>query len=270
LIVASTAGSHAAAQPAALVIGHPGHELRVHHWLERTRPIVFVLTDGSGRGGVSRLDATRDVLARTGSVPGELFGPLTDRACYDALLAGDVALFQDLARRLASALVAADIRQVASDAVEGYNPTHDVCQMLAAAAVDIAAAGAAPGRDIAHVEFPLVGSPSPEEELADGDTRLVLDDAALDRKIAAARAYPGLAGEVEAALRAHGREAFRVECLRRACASPERPGDAPFYEQHGARRVEEREYPAVVTLRDHVRPLARALRTLVDDVRARR
>ena len=33
----------------ALVIGHPGHELLVHGWLEVARPIVFVFTDGSGR-----------------------------------------------------------------------------------------------------------------------------------------------------------------------------------------------------------------------------
>jgi hypothetical protein len=29
--------------PAALVIGHPGHELRVHGWMEHARPQVFVL-----------------------------------------------------------------------------------------------------------------------------------------------------------------------------------------------------------------------------------
>src|SRR5207302_1404403 len=30
----------------ALLVAHPGHELRVHGWLERERPLVFVLTDG--------------------------------------------------------------------------------------------------------------------------------------------------------------------------------------------------------------------------------
>jgi hypothetical protein len=33
---------------AALVIAHPGHELRALHWLRLSRPCVFVLTDGSG------------------------------------------------------------------------------------------------------------------------------------------------------------------------------------------------------------------------------
>lgn len=31
---------------AALVVAHPGHELRVYGWLEQARPRVFVLTDG--------------------------------------------------------------------------------------------------------------------------------------------------------------------------------------------------------------------------------
>ena len=36
---------------AALIVAHPGHELRVHHWMELARPLVLVLTDGSGRQG---------------------------------------------------------------------------------------------------------------------------------------------------------------------------------------------------------------------------
>ena len=32
-------------QKAALIVAHPGHELRVHHWLEATRPVVLDLTE---------------------------------------------------------------------------------------------------------------------------------------------------------------------------------------------------------------------------------
>ena len=31
----------------ALIVGHPGHELRVHAWLGLARPVVSVLTDGT-------------------------------------------------------------------------------------------------------------------------------------------------------------------------------------------------------------------------------
>ncbi|HEX8245140.1 MAG TPA: hypothetical protein VF541_16635, partial [Longimicrobium sp.] len=48
----------------ALVVAHPGHELRVYGWMERARPLVFVLTDGSGSGSEGRLESTTGVLAR--------------------------------------------------------------------------------------------------------------------------------------------------------------------------------------------------------------
>jgi hypothetical protein len=46
----------------ALIIAHPGHEIRVHGWLERAKPVVYVLTDGSGRSGQSRLASTARLL----------------------------------------------------------------------------------------------------------------------------------------------------------------------------------------------------------------
>src|ERR1051326_4543446 len=78
---------------AALMIGHPGHELRMHGWLESVRPIVFILTDGSGRTGQSRLDSTTQILARAGATPGSIYGRLTDLALYTALLEQDFDLF---------------------------------------------------------------------------------------------------------------------------------------------------------------------------------
>ena len=40
---------------AALILGHPGHELRVYGWTRSIRPLTFVITDGSGASGISRL-----------------------------------------------------------------------------------------------------------------------------------------------------------------------------------------------------------------------
>ena len=55
---------------AALVVAHPSHELRLHGWLEQTRPCVCVLTDGAGRSGEPRLTRTTEVLARAGATQG--------------------------------------------------------------------------------------------------------------------------------------------------------------------------------------------------------
>jgi len=76
------------ARPAALVVAHPGHEISLHGWLERVKPVVFVLTDGSGPRGVSRLSSTTRVLERAGARRTEVQA-FTDGRVYDALLAGD-------------------------------------------------------------------------------------------------------------------------------------------------------------------------------------
>ena len=65
--------SRAGGAPAALVVAHPGHELRVHHWLERTAPVVCVLTDGSGANGRSRIGSTLGLLRLAGADAGPIF-----------------------------------------------------------------------------------------------------------------------------------------------------------------------------------------------------
>src|SRR5688572_26672850 len=78
---------------------------------------------------------------------------------------------------------------------------------------------------------------------------LTLDDDALERKLAAARDYPELNGEVEAALRLLGRDIFRSECLRPAAnnaALEDLVEIPPFYERHGENRVREGIYGHVI------------------------
>src|SRR3954447_2801474 len=123
------------APPTALIIGHPGHELRVHHWIERTRPLVFVLTDGSGHTGVSRLASTTAVLERAGATPGAIYGRLSDPEVYRAILDGNVDLFAGLAAGPAAALAGGGIGCAAGDAVEGFNPGHDACRLVINAAL---------------------------------------------------------------------------------------------------------------------------------------
>jgi hypothetical protein len=86
---------------AALVVAHPGHELRVHGWLEQARPLVFVLTDGSGGSGVPRLGSTARLIDRAGAERGSIFGRVPDRDLYAAILDHDHALFAGLASELA-------------------------------------------------------------------------------------------------------------------------------------------------------------------------
>ncbi|MGZ7041231.1 MAG: hypothetical protein ACXVH7_05510, partial [Thermoanaerobaculia bacterium] len=166
---------------AALVVAHPGHELRVYGWLVRARPDVYVLTDGSGRDGVSRLASTVDLLDRAGVVSGAIFGRFTDRQLYEALLDHDVATFTDLAAELAEQFITRGTTTVAGDSVEGYNPAHDVCRLIVDAAVAIAGSR---GVRIENYDFAVVGADAAGSELV-----VTLDDDELAQKMAAARRY---------------------------------------------------------------------------------
>jgi hypothetical protein len=230
--------------------------------MEQSRPVVFVLTDGSGRGNQSRLPATTRVLDRAGATRGVVYGRFTDAEVYRALLSRDIAAFTDTAADLAAALLDEAIDVVVADAAEGYNPTHDICRYLANAAIEIAARVGA--RPIANYEFDLVAAPAaPEGSAANGAAVVTLDEDALARKLAAARGYDEMTAEVDAALAKWGPSAFRVEVLRSVVAHDHWRDPAelpPGYERHGEKRRTDGAYADVIRFRDHVRPLRDALR----------
>lgn len=239
----------------ALLVAHPGHEIHVHGWLEKTRPVVYVLTDGSGRSGHARLASTTQLLARAGARPGAIYGRLPDRALYDAVLRRDVALFRNLAAELADEMVRERFDFVLGDAAEGAILAHDVWRGVINAA--LAAAQHQMGSRIASYAFTLEGPPGQcPAELATEAVWRRLDDLALARKIAAARSYPDLKAEVEAAIAAFGEDAFRLECLHPASRRVHQGRDAiPPYERHGETLVAAGIYPEAVRHERHVVPL---------------
>src|ERR1043165_7577205 len=180
---------------AALVVAHPSHELRIHGWLEQTRPYVCILTDGGGRSGEPRLSRTSDVLDRAGATQGAIYGRLTDLEVYAAILDGDSELFAGLVEELCDAFVTEQIDYVVGDAAEGYSVTHDICRTMIDVAVELAEYRY--GHTVANFDFLVVGRP----EQSHNHEAIHLDDDAFTRKINAALAYsPKLAQDVEAAL----------------------------------------------------------------------
>jgi hypothetical protein len=264
-----TAGDSARGAPraepparAALVVAHPGHELRVHGWVERARPIVFVLTDGSGSRGTSRLASTSRLLERLGARPGSIYGIVTDRRLYEAMLAGDRAWFSDVAARLLDAFRTAGVDVVAADALEGVNPAHDLCRHLVDAVVARARRG---GRPIASYAFALDAPQDTDTSPLPGSLCIDLADDALARKVAAARSYRGLDEAIDTALASHGAEAFRREVLWPADQHAVAPEDPPYYEWFGEQRRQQGVYRDVIRRAAHVEPLAAALRRFGDD-----
>jgi hypothetical protein len=273
--------------PAAVVVAHPGHEVRIHGWLERERPTVFILTDGAGRAGRPRIAATTEYLKRFGMPPGRLFGQFTDTEIYRRVLARDLDSFVRLSEELAEAFVASGVECVTGDASEGYNTSHDIARLLTNAAVEMARRG--DGREVANYDFPVVNRPDHcPAHLREGAAWLRLDDEAFGRKLDAAfEFYPELAAETRDALDGRGQERvveyfdlthdehaatdlsgldmFRVECLRPATpAAAPFESERPFYELQGERKVAEGFYAEVIRYGDHLRPIADALRENVE------
>jgi AcrR family transcriptional regulator len=249
--------------PAALVIGHPGHELRVFGWLGMARPSVSILTNGSGRSGESRLGSTSKVLESAGASRGSIYGRLSDKEAYQALLSRDFEVFTSMAAEMAHSFAQPGVRYVVGDAIEGYNPIHDVCRLLVNAAVALAARDC--GREIVNFEFVVSGDPA-KLQADDNALNLTLEDEAFQQKLAAIRGYAELSADVDDLFTTYGSDAFRVECF---CPSGREPMDKrlssqpPLYESIGEKRVSKGYYDRVITYREHVRPLAEALANLI-------
>jgi hypothetical protein len=246
----------------ALVVAHPGHELRVYQWLRIARPCVFVLTDGSGHSGRSRLGRTTALLKRVSAKPGSIYGRFTDREIYSAILSHNHRLFIDVAEELARAMVAGEFEYVAGDRAEGYNPVHDVCRCVIDAAVDLANRKC--GASISNYDFALarIDRSSPAHT-PDSELSLELTDEELSQKLDAARSYDELSADIDEMLRVGGMDGIRTETLRPVPRVPLNEGvnlEPPFYETYGEMQVAAGHYKTVLRYREHLMPLANALR----------
>ena len=95
----------------ALFVAHPGHELRIYGWLERARPQVHVLTDGSV--DVFRVECLRSVTTALGEATSPADPPYYEHYGRKQVEAGD----SSRAIRLRDHLVplAADLRRHVSE-----------------------------------------------------------------------------------------------------------------------------------------------------------
>lgn len=251
---------------AALVVAHPGHELRAYYWALLARPQVFILTDGSGRSGGPRLDSTTKILEQIGAKSGCIYGRLTDRQVYSAIIGQEINLFIGLVEELAETLIYEKIDYIVGDALEGYNPAHDVCRLIINAAVEIASR--MKGQSIPNFDILLTSkSGDYSEALFENAIWLHLEDDVLARKLESARAYPKLTGDVERILKREGIQAIRTECLR-----PVPTGirenftvELPYYEAYGEKQVAAGLYENVLRYREHFVPLAQALHQYLND-----
>ena len=263
----------------AMLVAHPGHELVIHEFVARFRPLVAVLTDGSGHSGRSRIDSTTRVLEALDAQPSGFYGAITDAHCYAALLAGDEDLFIGLAEQVAALLVESRIDLVVGDAGEGWNPVHDIWRNVIDTAVDLAAART--GSRIRNLEFLLFGPHTVTTSSCTAESIVLrLDAAAYERKLASGAAYGELHNEVAAALKGStsdlvpspelsaeldrrlgglNADSYRVELLRPV--GPVTPSSAPrVYELYGEMLAAAGRYREAIRYERHLAPVEAALR----------
>src|SRR4051812_10207566 len=232
-----------------LIIAHPGHELRLFDWLERERPLVFILSDGSGGAQSSRLGYSVSAIRATGARLIEGSGERSDRDWYAAILGRDIPAFLQAADAIAAAALIVHAPLIVSDAADGYNPLHDLCQAIAGAVV------ARIARDSKAPEFRV--APATAGAMGSKAMAWKLEHEALRRKRLAISANTPLAEEV-ARLLAEAPDVLYCEQL--LVPSFDWPEEwTPEWEAFGRKRVQEGRFAAPITYRGHVLPIAKAL-----------
>ena len=240
-----------------LFVAHPGHELLLYGWIARSKPTVHVLTDGSAFHSAPRLDRTASLLRDLGAASGAIFGRLSDREAYAMIVERNTALLLALVSELAAALERQRPAMIVTDAAEGYNPVHDLCRLIAGAAI------AQAGLDVAHYEYAVVGHPHP----SDGASAIAidLDDAERAAKMERAVRLRPILPDIDELLSRHGADVYRRETLRPVVDWSAIDGGAPpLYERYGEERLAAGRYAHVIRRDAHMLPLRDALRDAVE------
>ncbi|MER9458019.1 hypothetical protein NLY43_01735 [Mesorhizobium sp. C416B] len=232
-----------------LILAHPGHELRIHHWLEIAKPRVYLLTDGSGGKETSRTRYSRDLVEAAGATRGAVFGEIPDGAWYEALLAGNHDFLIDVFSRVRADLTTAKSVQIVSDAVDGYNPIHDLAFAFGQALCRGLRKTAQVGKQLCSAAVPNVAGRV--------ESAIQLSPAARARKIAAVENYSPLADEARRILERD------PQCFDRENLMSQdfdwNSSWTPEWERIGKQRVADGRYRQCITYRDNVQPAARRL-----------
>jgi hypothetical protein len=104
-----------------MIFGHPAHELALFGFLQRFRPQIVIITDGSVN---VRIRQSRTGLESIGLEA--ICLKFAENDFYAALLRRDVSFFEAVSDSLSPEIAASQPDQIFCDAVEFYNPVHDM------------------------------------------------------------------------------------------------------------------------------------------------
>lgn len=225
----------------------------MHGWLEIAKPHVFILSDGSGGNGQSRLAYSQTLIEAAGARKGAVFGECSDRQWYQAMLEGDAELFKSRQNDIFQTAATNRIDMIVTDPVEFYNPLHDLANAMAHGVAARSARQAGLSAQVWTYEIANLRRPGA------GSAKIPLDDRQIDRKINAAKSYLPLSSEAEefgGRLRAKSERLFAEGS---GFAWPVELGFEPYYEEVGRSRTLHGKYESIITYREHVRPIALAI-----------
>lgn len=243
----------------ALIIGHPGHELRAFKFLKDSKPDVYILTDGSGNNNQSRLHQSIRLIESLGATYKNIITPFTDKELYNIILSGDLDKIRHIKNQLLFSIKENNYDEIVGDALEGFNPTHDICRYLINGMV-AELEKTNPCKSILNYDFVLDKGPnnlSYEENL--NGFSLKLSPVELEMKVEAAMNYPELKAEVEIAIERFGISSFSWESygiINDLNQIVNWKNQLPYYEEIGKKRVASGAYKTCIEFEKHIKPIA--------------
>lgn len=127
-----------------MVFSHPNHEVAVLGTIFRLRPHIIYLTDG---GDEARVDQTKQAL-QSYDLASVHYLNHSEQSLYNALREGDSEFYCELAAQVGGVIQKLNGEEVFCDAVEFYNPVHDIALPVVRAALA--------SNDVPIFEVPLI------------------------------------------------------------------------------------------------------------------
>ena len=241
------------------VLSHPNHEAVVYGLWQRWRPFTVYLSDG---GAKARVEETRRGLDRIGLGNQALYLNYEEALFYRSLVDQDVSFFLEIIQRLKDTIVETKPDRILVDAVEFYNPVHDLSLALLGNALR-------EGKKLPVFEIPLVrerrleglACQSVPKARESSSVRTTLTDLELANKKGAWDDNYKILGHTMGHLRPSAEEGARVEVVFPAGPPNRRPeGDTVLrYDVQGGRLAAEGKFKTPITWGDHFIPLLEEL-----------
>lgn len=244
------------------VFSHPNHELAILGLLQRLRPNIIVLTDG---GGGTRLTESQKGLESIDLLDQATFLNFPEASFYDSLCARDHSFFKEVAERVFNLMDYCRPTQILCDAVEFYNPVHDLSLPIVRSAVR-------KSRNVAVFEVPLIYQKSKVTEdyevqrfptsRREEQIEIKLTDVELKKKLGARdRVYVTLMDELGPVLSHLPPDHVALEVVAPACSAIPTPciDQTLRYEWRGEVLLKKGMIHEVITYQGHYLPIASTL-----------